>query len=104
MYSCKECKKRATLVSKKEKLRNKLFSTPPPKSFSWEELITLMAHAGFSNHCDGGSHYTFEHSGGLRVGMSKTHPSGILKGYQVKAARDALNSVEGITGEQDDCK
>lgn len=80
-------------MSKKEKLRNKLFATPLPKSFSWEELITLMTHADFSNCCDGGSHYTFEHKDGLRLGVSKTHPSGILKSYQVKAVKDALIRV-----------
>lgn len=80
-------------MSKKDKLLARLYSTPPPKSFSWDDLVTLMTRAGFQNHCEGGSHFTFEHSTGLRVGISKTHPSGILKGYQVKAAKEALELV-----------
>ena len=80
-------------MSKKEKLRSKLFSTLPPKNFSWEELITLMTQAGFTNSCEGGSHYMFRHSTELRIAVSKTHPSGILKSYQVKAVKEALELV-----------
>lgn len=91
-------------MSKKEKLRGKLFSVPPPKSFSWEELLTLMTHAGFANNCESGSHYTFEHLDGSRLFISKTHPSGILKSYQVKAVKDALILVDEITGEKNGSK
>ena len=100
MYSCvlRGTNARVT-VSKKDKLLSKLFSTPPPKGFTWEELITVMNHAGFSNSCDGGgSHYVFEHSSGLRVGISKTHPSGLLKPYQVKTAKDAIELTGGSRG------
>jgi predicted RNA binding protein YcfA (HicA-like mRNA interferase family) len=75
-----------------------LFAVPLPKTFSWEELITVMAQAGFSNECKGGSHYTFEHQTGLRVVISKTHPTGILKPYQIKAANSAgINLNEFVT-------
>lgn len=77
-------------MSKKEKQRIKLFATPPPKDITWEELLTVMRGAGFKESCNGGSHYTFEHINGYRLQMSKTHPSGILKPYQVKAAKEAL--------------
>ena len=41
----------------------------------------------------------FEHEQtGLRFSMSKTHPSGILKAYQVKAARKALQYI-GVNDE-----
>jgi predicted RNA binding protein YcfA (HicA-like mRNA interferase family) len=83
-------------VSKKDKLLSKLYATPPPKGFSWEELVTVMTHAGFSYECTGGSHYIFEHTmSGHRVSMSKTHPSGILKPYQVKAAKEAIERNSG---------
>jgi predicted RNA binding protein YcfA (HicA-like mRNA interferase family) len=82
-------------VSKKDKLLKKLFATPPPKAFTWDELITVMTHAGFSNVCDGGSHYTFEHTTGLRISISKTHPAGLLKPYQVKAAKEAIERTGG---------
>jgi predicted RNA binding protein YcfA (HicA-like mRNA interferase family) len=88
-------------VSKKDKLLSKLFATPPPKAFAWEELITAMARAGFSSVCDGGSHYTFEHKSGLRISISKTHPSGILKPYQVKAAKEAIERTGGAPEKKD---
>lgn len=88
-------------MSKKDKLLSKLFAAPPPKGFAWEDLITVMTRADFSNVCEGGSHYTFEHKDGLRLTMSKTHPSGILKPYQVKAAKEAIERTGGALGGKD---
>ena len=88
-------------MSKKDKLLSKLFATPPPKGFAWDDLITVMTRAGFSNECDGGSHYTFEHKEGLRLTMSKTHPSGLLKPYQVKSAKEAINRTGGRLEQND---
>jgi len=82
-----------SIMSKKEKLLRKLFAVPPPKTFTWEELIAVMMQAGFTHECKGGSHYTFEHETGLRVVISKTHPSGILKPYQIKAVKQALETT-----------
>lgn len=101
MYSCNIVNIYKKSVSKKDKLLNKLFAAPPPKGFAWDDLITVMTRAGFSNHCDGGSHYMFEHTDGFRLSMSKTHPSGILKSYQIKAAREALQRVGGALGGKD---
>lgn len=80
-------------VSKREKLLNKLCATPVPRDFGWSDLVSVMTRAGFSNECDGGSHYMFEHPSGFRFSMSKTHPSGILKIYQVRDAISALKAV-----------
>lgn len=80
-------------MSKKEKQLKKLFSTPSPKDFTWSELLSVMRGADFVESCNGGSHYTFEHTNGYRIRMSKTHPAGILKQYQVNAAKEALNTV-----------
>jgi predicted RNA binding protein YcfA (HicA-like mRNA interferase family) len=77
-------------MSKKAKRIHRLFAKPPPTDFSWDELIAVMKSAGFSEYCDGGSHYTFEHANGYSFCMSKTHPSGILKRYQVDDAKEAL--------------
>lgn len=91
-------------MSKKEKLLLKLFVIPPPKDFTWQELLTVARRAGFTESCEGGSHYTFEHTNGYRFIMSKTHPSGILKLYQINAAKEAINIVsapiEGVRNEQ----
>jgi hypothetical protein len=91
-------------MSRKEKLLARLFRFPAPRDFSWDELTCLMRQADFSAHCDGGSHYIFEHTSGFRFSMSKTHPSGILKRYQLddaKAALDAVGIQPGGYDEQD---
>lgn len=77
-------------MAKKIKQLQKLFANPAPKDFTWQELLTVMHAAGYSESCSGGSHYMFEHTNGQRFRMSKTHPSGLLKRYQVEAAQDAL--------------
>lgn len=80
-------------MSKQKKLLDKLFASPSPKDFRWGKFITLMTNLGFKNTCDGGSHYMFEHTSGFRFSMAKTHPSGILKSYQVDDAKDALRRI-----------
>jgi len=86
-------------VSKKAKLLERLRVTPTPTDFAWDDLVVVMKRAGFKEHCNGGSHYIFEHEAtGFRFSMSKTHPSGVLKRYQVDAAKEALRNV-GELGE-----
>ncbi len=88
-------------MSRKNKLLDKLCKNPRPKDFRWEDIVTLMQQAGFEVECDGGSHHMFEHrESGFRLSMSKTHPSGILKPYQIKAAIEALERVGAIPGEK----
>lgn len=80
-------------MSKSKKRLDSLFSTPAPTDFRWDDLIVIMTEQGFKNECRGGSHYTFEHTNGFVFTMSKTHPNGILKAYQVKAAKSALINI-----------
>lgn len=87
-------------MPKKDKLLERLKNKPPPLDFRWDDLVTLMTRAGFGYECTGGSHYTFEHSSGFRFFMSKTHPGGILKRYQIRDAIDALAAVEVTEGKQ----
>lgn len=42
----------------------------------------------------------FEHVNGLRLGVSRTHPGGILKAYQVKEIVEALTRVGALDGEE----
>ena len=83
-------------MSKKEKLLAKLCASPPPKDFPWHDLVTLMGKFGFKSSCSGGSHYIFEHMSGFRFRMSRTHPSGILKVYQIRDAKNALKHIGAI--------
>ena len=86
-------------MSKKDKLLNRLCAKPCPTDFRWDDLLTVMRWAGFKEQCRGGSHYMFEHKAKrCRVRISKTHPSGILKEYQILHAIDALTQV-GILGD-----
>lgn len=88
-------------MSKKKKLLDKLRRTPIPTDFPWDDLVTLMEQAGFDVECDGGSHHMFEHrETGFRFSMSKTHPSGELKRYQVKNAIAALTKVRAISEDE----
>ena len=84
-------------MSKKEKLLEKLCASPAPRDFLWQDFLTLMGHFGFKSTCGGGSHYMFEHSSGLRFSMSKTHPSGVLKSYQIRDAKKALKHIGVIS-------
>jgi predicted RNA binding protein YcfA (HicA-like mRNA interferase family) len=87
-------------MSKQEKRIRKLCKNPPPTDFRWDDLVAMMNAAGFVESCDGGSHYEFQHESGFTFTMSRTHPDGLLKRYQVKAAKDALRQVGALT---EDC-
>ena len=88
-------------MSKRDKLLMRLAARPAPKDFSWNELLTVMGRCGFASRCDGGSHYMFEHEQTeFRVGVSRTHPGGILKAYQVKDVVEALTRVGALDGEE----
>lgn len=91
-------------MSKQEKLITKLCRRPAPKDFTWDDLVTLANRAGFAESCNGGSHYMFSHGSGFVFSMSKTHPSGLLKSYQVRTAVEAFKYVGFITEEDDDEK
>lgn len=83
-------------MSKKEKRLLRLFQNPPVKDFTWEELLSVMQGAGFKERCTGGSHYDFAHTSGISFHASKTHPTGILKRYQIMDAREILERI-GVT-------
>ncbi|HUW38831.1 MAG TPA: type II toxin-antitoxin system HicA family toxin [Rhodocyclaceae bacterium] len=89
-------------MSKQEKRIARLCAIPIPKNFTWDDLVSVMRSAGFKEYCDGGSHYTFEHETGFTFGASKTHPSGILKLYQVRDAKEALRTVGAIREENNE--
>lgn len=80
-------------MSKKEKLFERLSRKPSPTDFRWQDLVTLAEQHGFVVSCSGGSHHYFQHPNGFTFGVSKTHPSGLLKQYQISAALEAFNKV-----------
>ncbi len=86
-------------MSTSEKRLKKLHASPPPTDFRWDEFVAVMREAGFIESCKGGSHYTFQHSNGFTFRMSKTHPQGILKKYQIADAIDALEAAKMNNGD-----
>lgn len=88
-------------MSRKQKLFDKLKRKPSPLDFTWEDLVSVMNHHGFKEDCSDGSHYSFEHDSGLRLIISKPHPSNFLKRYQIKDALVAIEQVSKI-GENDE--
>lgn len=84
-------------MSKRQKQENRLFLIPAPTDYRWDDLIKVMQRNQFTEKCGSGSHYMFEHKTGFKFSMSKSHPSGILKQYQIRAAKEALKTI-GVTG------
>lgn len=83
-------------MSRREKLEQRLRRKPSPKDFTWDDWVTLAKGYGFTVHCQGGSHHTFFHEAtGFIVKMSKTHPSGLLKQYQIDAAIETITKIKG---------
>ena len=89
-------------VSKTDKLLGKLRSKPAPTDFRRSDLVTLMKKYEFEVSCDkGGSHYSFWHKeSDHSLTISRSHPDGILKKYQVVAALNALDHIGIISHER----
>lgn len=83
-------------MSRRDKLRNRLFSRPYPKDFRFEDLVTVMRGLGFQlmEQSGGSSHkYFVRDLDGVevRIDTSRPHPSGIMKTYQIKEIHEWLN-------------
>jgi hypothetical protein len=71
-------------LSKKEKLAKRLLSRP--SDFTFDELVTLLGHLGYSMEATGktnGSRVAFSNSAGDYIRLHKPHPRNILKPYQI---------------------
>ena len=71
-------------LSKKEKLVRRLRSRPV--DFTFDELITLLRHFGYSVEAAGktsGSRVAFANQDGDYIRLHKPHPRNILKLYQI---------------------
>ena len=71
-------------MAKIEKLIEKLLSVP--KDFTWEELVKLLAHFGYTElkkGKTGGSRRKFADQYKNIISLHKPHPGNILKHYQI---------------------
>lgn len=74
-------------MTKREKLLAKLRRKPAPRDFTWDELVTVMAHHGFElKQTGGGSHCHFINAELVVLNIAKPHPSNMLKKYQITEA------------------
>lgn len=83
-------------MSKKEKLIARLLSRP--KDFHYDEAKALLLSMGFSENNKGrtsGSRVEFVRSDDSLL-LHKPHPSGELKGYQVKQLIETLKELKLI--------
>lgn len=81
-------------MSKKEKLIARLFGRP--KDFHYDEAKTLLQYLGFEENHKGktsGSRVEFIRGNDTLL-LHKPHPSGVLKGYQVKQLIDYLKELK----------
>lgn len=65
-----------------------------PKDFTWDELVKVLAHFGYSEMKKGktgGSRRKFVDSKNNVINLHKPHPGNILKGYAIKQIIDYLN-------------
>ena len=83
-------------MSKRDKLLAELLSEP--KDFRWDSLVILLKSFGYIEQVagkTGGSRRKFFHAERGTMYFHRPHPSGILKGYQVKLVINTLKS-EGL--------
>lgn len=78
-------------MAKIEKLILKLSSTP--LDFTWEELIKVLEHFGYTEMKKGktgGSRRKFSNADKHIINLHKPHPHNILRHYQVKQVVEQL--------------
>ena len=75
-----------------EKLLDKLAQSK--STFSWTELVTLLAQQGYEKREMAGSHVRFYHSGlDHTILLHKPHPENYIKGGALKSVKEALKQV-----------
>ncbi len=75
-------------MSQVEKLIQRLLTTP--KDFTWEELIKVLRHFGYSELKNSGSRRKFVNEKQFLISLHKPHPGNILKTYAIKQVIDHL--------------
>jgi hypothetical protein len=77
------------LMSKKEKLIDKLLSKP--RDFSYDEMETLLKYLGYNLKQGSGSRVKFIKEGTNEViNFHKPHPNGVLKSYILEQVIEKL--------------
>lgn len=84
-------------MSKAKKLRTRLFANP--RDFTWEELLTVLRHAGYEQLPSGASSSRkFVDERNHIISIHKPHPGNIVKAYVIRLICDALTAKEEAKG------
>ncbi len=78
-------------ISKEEKLIARFLGEP--KDFHYDEMVKLLGYYGYAEVKKGktsGSRVKFENKNGDIILLHKPHPTGIMKQYQLKQVKEAL--------------
>jgi hypothetical protein len=79
-------------MSRLQKLRDDFNRRPPPKDFSWEDLVRLLRSYGYSEHEGSGSRKRFVSATKHKISLHKRHPDDTLLEYQIELVKEALIS------------
>lgn len=91
-------------MSKYDKLLETFLQIPPPKDFTWSDLLTLMRGFGFEwKNPKGGSHGFFLNAEkGLIIKPAvRPHPQNTLKIYQIRLIKEKLFELKLIRAQND---
>ena len=89
---CYTYAKMVIILSKKEKILEKLLARP--NDFTFQETETLFEHYGYFKTIGskaGGSRVSFTNDSGDYIRLYKPHPSNVLKQYQIDDVITALS-------------
>ena len=85
-------------MSQVKKTIGKLQKKPPPKDFTWEELIKVLNYLGFESlptGKTGGSRRKFVNNDNIVISLHEPHPQKVLKAYQIEQVLKFLKE-EGL--------
>jgi hypothetical protein len=77
-------------VSKKQKLLEKLLSTPA--GFTWDEAVVVMRQHNFTLIKNSGSRRVFRHTNGVKAQIHEPHPQNTLLKYAMEDLIAALRA------------
>jgi len=77
-------------MSKLDKLIARFLCEPPPKDFSWDELVKVMRSYGYRELEGKGSRKKFVNSVNHKILLHKRHPDSTLLDYQIEDVKHGL--------------
>ena len=84
-------------MSRLQKLRDDFSRKPPPKDFSWDDLVRLLKGYGYTEHEGSGSRKRFVSRTQHKISLHKRHPDSTLLEYQIELVKEALISQGHMT-------